>query len=538
MGGFWNEARMGQWCRGFGLLLLVTCALLQVGCGGDDGSRQEVPTATSTVTGTQSPTAIESPTETRTPATTGSETPTVNAPSTTPTTSSSAPPSVTVTPTLTLSLPPTSTPTASPTATSTPNVVILTVVGEVPASAPAATALAEPVTVRVTNFAGKPLANVEVEFSVRRGGGSVEPEILQTSEDGTASAEWTLGVVPVNNRLRMRAAGEAIRVNTRATLDTPFAAEGFGNVNEFMTEQGIEGSTEDLAYQGGRFVLGVPGGLLQVDAGGATSAIELSGDPLVGPLGVAFDQNNDLWVADSAGHALRKVSPAGEVTTVLTDDGTVPLSAPNYAAVDAAGRIYLSDPCLGEILRYDPSTATVDAILRFDLPTEGGPNGFAFDDGGGQLYVATENTFLFCRSEGVGLTDEIAGLFSVEVSDSGFGERQEIATGMAIFGDGVAADREGNVYVIFDTQVDFMLEESAVWVLPNGETELVKFLSAKDRVFANLAFGRGDFGNQTLYLSLLTIQGLIPPESRGLNRFDTGIRGIRVPPVAEEGLEE
>jgi sugar lactone lactonase YvrE len=416
--------------------------------------------------------------------------------------------------------------------------VTLTLVNELPASAPAGSEIGAPVTVRVTNFAGAPLAGVAVEFSVRRGGGSVVPELATTAQDGTASAVWTLGVVPVDNRLRMRAAGAMLLVDARATIDAPYAAEAFGNVHDFMTEQDIVGSTEDLAFQGGRVVLGVPGGLLQVDPAGATSALELSGDALAGPLGVAFDQNDDLWVADSMGRALRKVSPAGVVTTVLTGDGTDPLRAPNYVAIDARGRVYLSDPCLGELLRYDPATDRVDAVLRFDLPNEGGPNGFAFDGGGEILYVATENTFLFCGHEDVGLIDPIAGLFSVEISEAGFGAKQGIATRMALFGDGVAVDREGNVYVIFDTEANLMLEESAVWVLPSGATELVKLLSATDRVFANLAFGRGDFDNRTLYVSLLTIPNLIPPESRGLNRFATGIRGLRVPPVAEEEPEE
>jgi sugar lactone lactonase YvrE len=520
-----NEGRTGFPRRVVGRLI-VAFIVVQAGCGGDDdGSRQRTPSPTSTPTRTVTPVSSSTPTSTAT-----------LRPSATPTSSPSVVPSATLTPSVTVTATVTSSP--SPTPSDTPSVVILSMVNDAPASAPAAARLADPLTVRVTNGAGAPLAGVEVEFSVRRGGGSVEPESVATAEDGTASAAWTLGVVPVNNRLRARAAGERVLFNTRATLDAPYAAEAFGNVQEFMTEQGITGSTEDLALQGGRFVLGIPGGLLQVDAQGVTSALALTGDALVSALGVAFDQNDDLWVADSMGHALRKVSPAGEATTVLTDDGTNPLRAPNYVAIDAAGRVYLSDPCRGELLRYDPASGTVDAILRFDLPTEGGPNGFAFDESGERLYVATENTFLFCLSEGVGLTDEIAGLFSVEVSDAGFGERQDLATGMAIFGDGVAADREGNVYVIFDTQADLMLEESAVWVLPSGETELVKFLSASDRVFANLAFGRSDFGNQTLYLSLLTIPNLIPPESRGLNRFETGIRGVRVPPLAEQPPEE
>jgi sugar lactone lactonase YvrE len=234
------------------------------------------------------------------------------------------------------------------------------------------------------------------------------------------------------------------------------------------------------------------------------------------------------------GHALHKVSPDGVVTTELTDDGTQPLRSPNYIAIDVNGRVYLSDSCLGELLRYDPATDSVASILNFDLPTEGGPNGFAFDETGEKLYITTQNTLLFCGTEGVGLTDEIAGLFVADVSDEGFGERRAIATGVGLFGDGVALDRDGNVYAIFDTQDNLMLQESAVWVLPNGEDQIVKFLSATDRVFANLAFGRGDFGPTNLYISLLTIPNLIPPESRGLNRFDTGIRGLRVPPLPDE----
>jgi sugar lactone lactonase YvrE len=401
---------------------------------------------------------------------------------------------------------------------------------EPPESAPAGRELAEPLRVRVTDGAGGGLENVEVEFAVPLGGGTVEPQRIRTAADGSASVRWTLGVVPVANRLRADVSDRSVRFNTRATLDAPYVPEPFANVNEFMNEQGIGGSTEDLAFAADRVVLGVPGGLLQVDPQGVTSAIPLTGDPLVNPLGVAFDQQDNLWVADSQGHALRRVSPSGVVTTVLTDDGSQPLRQPNYVGVDVAGRVYLSDPCLGELLRYDPAAGAVDAILTFDLPNEGGPNGFAFDEAGERLYIATENTSLFCQDPTVGLTDPIAGLFSVAVSDAGFGERQDIVTRFALFGDGVAFDREGNLYAIFDTQANFMLEESAVWVLTAGATALEKLLSVNDHVLANLAFGRGEFGNTTLYIALLAVPPFTPPEARGLERFATGIRGLRVPP--------
>lgn len=503
--------------RGYRARVLVLVLLAVIGCdAGDDGSRR-APTATLTATATAAATATLTFTV---------------PPSATATPSATTAASATVTPTVTVTA--TATPSASATPTSTPTVITVSTVNAAPTSAPAARELPDRMTVRVTDGTGAGRPDIEVEFAVIAGGGTVEPQRITTAADGTASAAWTLGVVPVQNRLRARAVGQTVRFTTRATIDAPYAAEPFGNVHDFMTQQGLTGSTEDLAFEGGRFVLGIPGGLLQVDPQGMTSQIPLTGDPLVSALGVAFDQSGNLWVADSMGHALRKVSPEGVVTTELTDDGTNPLRSPNYVAIDVKGRVYLSDPCLGELLRYDPATDTVDAILRFDLPSEGGPNGFAFDETGENLYIATENTFLFCASEGVGLTDEIAGLFVADVSDDGFGERRAIATRVAIFGDGVAVDRDGNVYVIFDTQMNLMLQESAVWVLPNAEEQIVKFLSATDRVFANLAFGRGNFGNTNLYISLLTIPNLVPPESRGLNRFETGIRGLRVPPLPDE----
>jgi DNA-binding beta-propeller fold protein YncE len=248
------------------------------------------------------------------------------------------------------------------------------------------------------------------------------------------------------------------------------------------------------------------------------------------PLGIAFDQRGNLWAADSFSALLSKVSPAGKVTTELTDDGTEPLVGPNYVAIDQKGRVYLSDPCLGELMRFDPASGTVDAIVTFDLPSQGGPNGFAFDASGTRLFIATENTALFCGHAFVGLTDPIAGLFVVDVSDAGFGPLETIAPDVALFGDGVAFDAEGNLYAIFDTEVNLSLEESAVWVLPAGSTELVKFLSATDRVFANLAFGQGDFDDETLYIALLAIPPFTSPEARGLERFVVGIPGLPDPP--------
>ncbi len=249
--------------------------------------------------------------------------------------------------------------------------------------------------------------------------------------------------------------------------------------------------------------MGVPTGLVALDPGGTATLVPLTGDPLVNPLGIAFDR----------------------MTTVLTDDGERPLVTPNYVAIDARDRVLLSDPCLGELLRFHPATGRVDAVLEFGLAREGGPNDFAFD-AHGRLWIATDNTALFCGHSFVGLTDPVASLTAVDVDDAGFGTPETVVADFALLGDGVAFDRAGNLYVIFDTEAGFMLEESAIWVLPPGGSTLQKLVGVSDRVLANLAFGTPPFGRETLYIALLAVPPFTPPNARGAERIDVGIEGL------------
>ena len=252
----------------------------------------------------------------------------------------------------------------------------------------------------------------------------------------------------------------------------------------------------------------------------------LTGDELVLPLGIAFDRRGRLWVADAEGKALRRVSPDGVVSTIRTDDGEAPLEAPNYVAIGREGRVYLSDPCLGKLLALDGESGEVLDRLPFDLPTEGGPNGLALDSAGERLFFVTENTAILCVHPDVEALAEIAGLYAVGLGEDGsFGAREEIITGFAHFGDGLAFDAERNLYVVFDRLDGLAIGESTVWILPEGARELVPFLRFDDRLIANLAFGQGGFGQTTLYGTLLFVGGLSRPDGRGVVRAEVGIGG-------------
>lgn len=394
-----------------------------------------------------------------------------------------------------------------------------------PTTAPAMQVVAPAVVVRLRDEAGAPVTEYAASLEVRAGGGTVGAEVATTDASGEITISWTLGRAPVDNVLVVWAGAISIELTVRATLALPYAPKPFGDVHGFLEAEGIEGSTEGLAFSpDGRLVLGVPGGLVNLDPAGAVTRWELTGDAIEAPLGLAFDAAGGLWVADTG--ALRLVSPGGEVTTPLTTDGAQPLVTPNGMAVGPDGAVYASDCCLGEVIRFDPISGQVTDVLATNLLAEGGPNGLAFDASGEMLYFTTENTALLCQTEGVELTTPLSGLYRVPVAGGVFGAVEALAEDRGLFGDGLAFDAEGNLYVIFDTEADFTIAESAIWVLPAGGGELVRFASVSDRVLANVAFASPPFGEGQLYISLITVPPITPPEARGAEWIEVGIAGL------------
>lgn len=390
--------------------------------------------------------------------------------------------------------------------------------------------------------AGQPLADIVVDVTapdtpltvtVLRGGGAVTD--VRSGPDGTVALPWTLGVAPVDNLISVAVTDApeipALMIQVRGTLAEPLRAEPFADVHAFLDAEGYTGnleSTEDLAFGPDGLFLGAPGGLLHVAPDGAVSRRAV--DPGIERLwGFAFDAAGDIWGVDIEGDRMVRIAPDGTYEGVLDMVDGEPLEGPNYVAVDHDGRVYLTDPCRGEIIRLDPATGDM-RIHTFDLVTEGGPNGLAVSADGAQMYVATENTGILCGHVGrVDVDAEIAGVYVIELDD--FETRQPLAEGIALFGDGLALDVDGNLYVVADWQANFQLERSAVVVFPAGESEGTVFLVADEgQVFANVAFGAGEYGATTLYIALLAIPGFTDPDSRGLERFEVGIAGLPLLP--------
>jgi sugar lactone lactonase YvrE len=154
-------------------------------------------------------------------------------------------------------------------------------------------------------------------------------------------------------------------------------------------------------------------GLVTTLAGswGQAGSLEGTGSAALfaGPLGVAIDTSGNVYVADTGNNEIRKITPAGVVSTFAgsTSSGSVDgtggaasFSHPSGVTVDASGAIFVADRGNNEIRKITPtgtvSTLAGSAAVAGSVNGIGssasfaGPAGLAVD-ANDNIYVAEEN---------------------------------------------------------------------------------------------------------------------------------------------------
>jgi sugar lactone lactonase YvrE len=184
------------------------------------------------------------------------------------------------------------------------------------------------------------------------------------------SPDGSLIVVTPSNVLKFAADGTStLLLNASAAgLSTslgPVAVDHAGNVfvadgTRRITRIGIDGTVSPFAGTGAQAAPDSAAG----DGGPATAA------PLGAPTQLAFDANDNLYIADSSAHRVRRVAADGTITTVAgggatsllggteayPPDGTkatdLKLADVSGVAVDGKGRVYVADDQSRAIFRF------------------------------------------------------------------------------------------------------------------------------------------------------------------------------------------
>lgn len=194
------------------------------------------------------------------------------------------------------------------------------------------------------------------------------------------------------------------------------------------------------------------------DGGQATSA------SLRSPAGVAVDGEGNVYVVDTTGARVRKVTPDGLIVTVagsgeagFSGDGgpatEARLSLPMDVAVDAAGNLYIADYANNRVRKVTPAgvITTIAGSGGSGYTGDGGlatlarldnPRGVAVDDAG-NVYIADQDNNCVRRVSRDGLITTIAGTGTGGYS----GDGGQATSARLRFPSDVAVDGAGNVYI-------------------------------------------------------------------------------------------
>jgi len=208
-----------------------------------------------------------------------------------------------------------------------------------------------------------------------------------------------------------------------------------------------------------------PTGVVSTFAGQSRSVGSIDG-PAAGaaffdPMGVAMDQNGNMYVCDYANSTIRKITPSGVVSTFAgmagkqgTADGTgtsARFSSPRGIATDRDGNVFVADTGNQTIRKI--TTSGVVTTLAGSSGTSGAADGAGASaqfnspigmavDSDGNVYVADSSNYTIRRISPAGVVTTLAGTAAVSGTTDGIGTNASFE-----YPEGIAVDAAGSIYV-------------------------------------------------------------------------------------------
>lgn len=178
------------------------------------------------------------------------------------------------------------------------------------------------------------------------------------------------------------------------------------------------------------------------------------------PSGVALDSAGNIYIADSGNDTIRKLTPAGAVTTIAGSAGTpgsfngtgaaARFNVPTDVEIDSAGTLYVADSQNDTIRKIAPTGAvtTIAGSALVEGSDDGGatarlatPLGLAID-GTGTLYIADSDNNAIRKLSTDGIVTTFVGAPGLGGISDGVGTAAHFRKPA-----GVAVDRAGNIFV-------------------------------------------------------------------------------------------
>ena len=245
---------------------------------------------------------------------------------------------------------------------------------------------------------------------------------------------------------------------TAAELTTPFDVVVDGSGNVYFTDHGNH-----------RLRKITPAGIISTVAGNGTAGYSGDGGPATAaeinnPYGVAIDGSGNIYIADYYNNRIRKVTPAGIITTVAGNgtlayagDGgyatAAELNDPTGVAVDGNGNLYIADFGNSRIRKVNAAgvISTISGNGTAGYSGDGGAataaeinNPYAVAiDGSGNVIIADYQNNRIRKVTPAGIITTIAGNGTAGFAgDGGAATAAELSSPISI-----ATDAAGNLYI-------------------------------------------------------------------------------------------
>jgi len=277
-------------------------------------------------------------------------------------------------------------------------------------------------------------------------------------------AQGNLYVSDVNNNIIRKITAAGI-VSTFAGSGVQGLGDGPASTANFNIPSGIAIDASGNVYVADSYnniIRQISGGIVNTYAGIAGSGGKGNGSAsnayFLRPSGLAVDASGNLYVSDSGNNLIRKITPAGNVTTFAGSgvnghtDGTgtaASFDSPAGITIDASGNIYVSDSG-NNLIRKITSGGVVSTLAGSgaagssngtgSAATFYGPQGITVD-ASGNVYVVDTGNNLIRKVTASGVVTTLAGS-GKEGSTNGTGTDASFYVPI-----GITIDAVGNLYV-------------------------------------------------------------------------------------------